>query len=102
LLLSRMQMDAVPQECLQLVRDFARGWEPTPSARAMQAFWRRYPWVPEMHQLPFSRGALLYRAAESVGTHDCYKCNCCYTHRLYDIRVRYEPELADEQDRLWS
>ena len=95
-------MDAVPQECLQLVRDFARGWEPTPSAQAMQAFWQRYPWVPEMQQLQASRSALLYRAADSAGARCCYKCNCCYIQRLYDIRVRFEPELADEQDRLWS
>ena len=97
-----MQMDAVPPECLQLVRGFARGWEPTPSAQAMQAFWQLYPWVPEMQQLQASRSALLYRAADSAGARCCYKCNCCYIQRLYDIRVRFEPELADEQDRLWS
>ena len=97
-----MQMDAVPHECLQLVRGFARGWEPTPSAQAMQAFWQLYPWVPEMQQLQASRSALLYRAADSAGARCCYKCNCCYIQRLYDIRVRFEPELADEQDRLWS
>ena len=95
-------MNDVPQECLQLVRGFARGWEPTPSARAMQAFWQRYPWVPEMHQLLSSRSPLLYRAPDSFGTHCCYKCNSCYIQRLYNIRLKYEPELADEQDHLWS
>ena len=94
-------MNDVPQECLQLVRGFARGWEPTPSARAMQAFWQLYPWVPEMQQLQASRGALLYRAAESAGTRGCYKCNACWIQQLHNIRVQYEPELADEQDRLW-
>ena len=88
-------MDAVPQECLQLVRNFARGWEPTPSARAMQAFWQLYPWVPEMQQLKGSRGALLYRFADIAGTRFCYKCNSCYEQLLWDIRVKYDPELLD-------
>ena len=77
------------------MRDFTRGWEPTPSARAMQAFWQLYPWVPEMQQLKSSRSALLYRAPDSVGTQCCYKCNCCYIQQLWDIRVKYEPELLD-------
>ena len=95
-------MNALPKECQQLVNAFARGWQPTPSARAMLAFWQQYPWVPEMQQLNNSRGALLYRAAESAGTRCCYKCNSCYIQQLHNIRVQYEPELADEQDHLWS
>ena len=88
-------MDAVPEECLQLVRDFTCGWEPTPSAQAMRACWQLYPWVPEMQQLEVSCGALLYRNAWSAGTRFCYKCNSCYTQQLWDIRVKYEPELQD-------
>ena len=96
-------MDALPWECQQLVSAFAHGWEPTPSARAMHAFWQMYPWVPQMQQLKNSRGTLLYRAADSAGAQCCYKCNCCYTQQLHNIRVQYEPELAlDELDRLWS
>ena len=96
-------MDALPRECQQLVSAFAHGWQPTPSARAMLAFWRQYPWVPEMQQLKNSRGTLLYRAADSAGARGCYKCSSCHMQLLHDIRVTYEPELAlDELDRLWS
>ena len=96
-------MDALPLECQERVNDFARGWQPTPSARAMLAFWRQYPWVPEMQQLNNSRGALLYRAADSAGVQCCNKCNCCYIQQLHSIRIRYEPEIIDDElDRLWS
>ena len=96
-------MDALPLECQELVNAFARGWRPTPSARAMLAFWQQYPWVPEMQQLNNSRGALLYRAADCAGVQRCYRCNCCYIQQLHNIRIRYEPEIIDDDlDRLWS
>ena len=95
-------MDAVPLECQELVNAFARGWQPTPSARAMIAFWQQYPWVPEMQQLNL-RGALLYRAADFAGLQPCDRCDCCYIQQLHNIRVKYEPEIIDDElDRLWS
>ena len=30
------------------MRDFATGYQATPSERAMRAFWEQYPWVLEM------------------------------------------------------
>ena len=98
-------MNALPKECQQLVNAFARGWQPTPSAQAVQAFWRRYPWVQEMQQqmlhFPISawvRLVLLYSSADVVGTTFCTTCNTCLIQRLYDIRAKYEPEL---QDLMW-
>ena len=88
-------MDTLPRECLQLVGAFACGWAPTPSAQAMRDFWEMCPWLPEMQQLSFSRGARLYRIPWSVGMQCCYKCNSCYMQQLCDIRVKYEPELLD-------
>ena len=95
-------MDALPLECQELVDAFARGWQPTPSARAMIAFWQQYPWVPEMQQLNLP-GALLYRAADFAGLQPCDRCDCCYIQQLHNIRVKYEPEIIDDElDRLWS
>ena len=98
-------MNTLPRECQQLANAFAHGWQPTPSARAMRAFWQVYPWVPEMQQqLESPRNAvLLYRHAHSAGARCCHKCNSCYMQQLHDIRVKYEPELVtDELGRLWS
>ena len=88
-------MNALPRECQQLIDDFATGWRPTPSARAMRAFWRMCPWLPEMQQLSLSRGARRYRYPWSAGTQFCDKCDRCYRQQLYKSRVKHEPELLD-------
>ena len=30
-----------------------------------------------------------------AGTMPCYKCGCCLIHRLWEIRGKYDPEVAN-------
>ena len=90
------------------MRDFATGYQATPSAWAMRAFWEQHPWVPEMQaelrraQAELRRAQTLhtyvvyvYRSADRVGSTPCYKCGGCLLHRLWEIRAKYDPEVAD-------
>ena len=83
------------------MRDFATGYQATPSARAMHAFWEEYPWVLEMQaELRNARRlctllVYVYRGADQAGQEPCYKCGSCLRHRLWQIRARYDPEVAD-------
>ena len=83
------------------MRDFATGYQVTPSARAMHAFREEYPWVLEMQAELRSARRLctylvyVYRGADQAGTTPCYKCGCCLLHRLWQIRAKYDPEVAD-------
>ena len=92
-------VDRLPANCQQLVRDFASGWTPTPSARALHDFWRLWPWVVEMQAMMTPELSLpavyIYHHADVAGTHECMKCHDCITQRLWNIRVRYQPELLD-------
>ena len=67
----------------------------------MHAFWEEYPWVLEMQAELRSARRLctllvyVYRSADQAGTLPCYKCGCCLLHRLWKIRAKYDPEVAD-------
>ena len=67
----------------------------------MHAFWEEYPWVLEMQAELRSARRLctylvyVYRGADQAGTSPCYKCGCCLMHRLWQIRAKYDPEVAD-------
>ena len=70
----------------------------------MRAFWEQHPWVPEMQaELRRAQAELrrapyvvyVYRSADQAGTTPCYKCGCCLLHRLWEIRAKYDPEVAD-------
>ena len=82
------------------MRDFATGYQATPSARAMRAFWEEYPWVPEMQAMLRARRLCtllvhVYSSSDHAGTTPCYKCGCCLLHQLWQIRAKYDPEVAD-------
>ena len=82
------------------MRDFATGYQVTPSARAMHAFWEQYPWVPDMQAMLRTRrlSTLLvsvYRSADWVGATPCYKCGCCLLHWFWEIRSKYDPDAVD-------
>ena len=73
----------------------------------MRAFWEKYPWVPEMQALLRARRlstllVYVYRSADWVGRTPCYRCDCCLLHMLWEIRAKYDPELADLADLALS
>ena len=67
----------------------------------MRAFWEQHPWVPEMQaELRSARTihtyvVYVYRSADRAGRTPCYKCGGCLLHRLWEIRAKYDPEVAD-------
>ena len=75
------------------------GWQPTPSAQAMETFWAIYPWVPPIYKF---EGVRAYKYPNSAGLYDCRKCNSCRLARANDIRRAYDEDydeaLAFEDD----
>ena len=67
----------------------------------MRAFWEQYPWVLEIQAELRSARRLctylvqVYRNADQAGQEPCYKCGSCLRHRLWQIRAKYDPEVAD-------
>ena len=67
----------------------------------MHAFWEEYPWVLEMQAELRSARRLctllvrVYRNADQFGQEPCYKCGSCLRHLLWQIRAKYDPEVAD-------
>ena len=70
----------------------------------MRAFWEQHPWVLEMQaELRRAQAELrrapyvvyVYRSADRAGRTPCYKCGGCLLHRLWEIRAKYDPEVAD-------
>ena len=66
----------------------------------MRAFWEQYPWVPEMQAEVRARRlskllVYIYRSADRVGTTPCYKCGCCLLNMFWEIRAKYDKEVAD-------
>ena len=67
----------------------------------MHAYWDKYPWVLEIQAELRSARRLctylvqVYRNADQAGQEPCYKCGSCLRHRLWQIRAKYDPEVAD-------
>jgi len=75
------------------------GWQPTPSAQAMESFWETYPWAHSMFEID---GLRAYTHPAFSGLMDCRKCNWCIVARMHDIRKTYDPDIcaAMEDDSI--
>ena len=74
------------------------GWQPTPSARAMQKYWLLFPWVREMADLFQSRHKVkTYTHAPWLGLRDCNKCDRCIRHEWWKVRRKFDALDSDEE-----
>jgi hypothetical protein len=85
-----LQMRRLPPECMRLVRAFATGWPPTPSAAALQAAWAQSPWVLPMIQLVPGAAASIHAQAGEIGLEDCLTCSHCVMYQLHLLRCWYD------------
>ena len=88
----------LPWDVQTLVREFAEGWQPTPSAQALKAFHELHPWVLPMAQAWPGFAPGIYKGAPYVGMQDCYKCSRCIDASLHVLRRQWDPEWDSERE----
>ena len=62
-------------------------YRPTPSAKAINAYFDMYPWlVPMMIEFPHVHPIRIIGGAQTLGHRDCHKCSHCCLAKLFRIR----------------